>query len=172
MQLSNETLDHTVGGVNLSPGSFRDQLGDEPVLLIFLRFFGCIFCRETTSDLRAMSEEQAEFPKVIFVSEAKQIEVRAFLRRYWPMAHAISDPQGVLYQAFGVGKSVLKNFSPGVFRGARRAREKGNEPGPLDGNVFRLPGAFLVHRGEVIWSHKYKHSGEQPDFSHLPLPES
>ena len=45
MRIDDETLDYVVAGVNLIPGSLRDQLGDEPVLLIFLRFFGCIFCR-------------------------------------------------------------------------------------------------------------------------------
>jgi hypothetical protein len=97
-------------------------------------------------------------------------EVKAFVRRYWPTAATISDPEAVFYRAFGVGKSVLKTFSPGAFRAARRAIDKGNERGPADGNVLRLPGAFLVHKGEVIWSHKYKHSGELPDFAGLPIP--
>ena len=33
-------LDSEVGGVNLSPGTLRAQLGDEPTLLVFLRHFG------------------------------------------------------------------------------------------------------------------------------------
>jgi len=34
------TLDTVVEGVNLRPGSLRDQLGAEPTLLYFLRHFG------------------------------------------------------------------------------------------------------------------------------------
>jgi hypothetical protein len=34
------TLDAEVEGVNLRPGSLRDQLGVEPTLLYFLRHFG------------------------------------------------------------------------------------------------------------------------------------
>ena len=170
--ITQETLDSQVSGVNLMPGSLRDQLGDDPVLLVFLRFFGCVFCRETVSDLRGLSERQPDFPKVIFVSEAKKVEVQAFVRRYWPTAATISDPQGSLYAAFGVGKSVLKSFSPSVFRARRRAIGKGNEQGPPDGNILRMPGAFLMHRDEVIWSHDFRHSGELPDFEHLPVPAS
>ena len=168
MRISEETLDEVVSGVNLIPGSLRDQLGDEPVLLIFLRFFGCVFCRETVSDLRGLSEKKAGFPKVIFVSEAKNIEIQAFVRRYWPSAVTISDTRRELYAAFGVGTSVFKTFSPRVFQASRRALDKGNERGPADGNVFRMPGAFLVHRDEVIWSHDFEHAGELPDFEHLP----
>src|SRR5690606_24023826 len=49
-------LDEAVTGVNLMPGSLRDQLGDVPTLLVFLRHFGCVFCRETLADLRACAE--------------------------------------------------------------------------------------------------------------------
>ena len=170
VNIAQEILDTPVMGTNLMPGSLRDQLGDDPALLIFLRFFGCVFCRETVADLRALSEQQPDFPKVVFVSEAEKIEIQAFVRRYWPTAATISDPQGVFYEAFGVGKSLLKSFAPGVFRARRRALDKGNVAGPPDGNIFRMPGAFLTHRDEVIWSHDFRHSGELPDFAHLPLP--
>jgi hypothetical protein len=33
-------LDAAVDGVNLRPGTFRDQVGAEPTLLYFLRHFG------------------------------------------------------------------------------------------------------------------------------------
>ena len=33
-------LDRQVAGVNLRPGALRDQLGDQPTLLVFLRHFG------------------------------------------------------------------------------------------------------------------------------------
>lgn len=170
MQIADETLDASVTGVNLVPGSFRDQLGDAPVLLVFLRFFGCIFCRETVSDLRDLSEQQPDFPKVIFVSEAAKIEVQAFLRRYWPTAATISDTDRTMYEAFGVGKSLLKTFSPGVFKATRRALEKGHERGAADGNIFRMPGVFLVQDDVILWSHDFRHAGELPDFAHLPIP--
>ena len=125
MPIARETLDARVSGVNLVPGSFADQLGDEPVLLVFLRFFGCIFCRETIADLRTLAEEQPGFPKVLFVSEAAKIEIQAFLRRYWPAAATISDPDARFYDAFGVGKSFVKNFSPRAFASVGRPRAKG-----------------------------------------------
>jgi hypothetical protein len=167
-KLADETLDRPVFGVNLTPGSLRDQLGEAPTLLIFLRFFGCVFCRETVSDLRKLSEERDDFPRVLFISEAAKIEVQAFLRRYWPTASAIADPAGDVYADFGIGKSVLKTFSPRVFVATARALAKGNERGPTDGNVFRMPGAFLIDADEIVWKHDFRHAGEQPDFAQLP----
>jgi peroxiredoxin len=164
MHIEDKTLESPVSGVNLAPGSFADQLSEAPTLLVFLRFFGCIFCRETVSDLRKLSEEREGFPNVLFVSEAGATEARAFVRRYWPNARVIADPKADLYAAFGVGKSILKAFSPGVFSARRRALDKGHEVGALDGNAFRMPGAFLVRGSEIVWSHHFKHSADQPDF--------
>jgi hypothetical protein len=76
----------------------------------------------------------------------------------------VADPQASLYAAFGVRTSIIKAFSPGVFSARRRALDKGHEFSPIDGNAFRMPGAFLVRGGEILWSHKFKHSAEQPDF--------
>lgn len=171
MEIPAETLDRSVVGVNLVPGALRDQLG-EPVLLVFLRFFGCVFCRETVQDLRALSEARDDFPRVLFVSEAGKVEAQAFVRKYWPTAAVIADPKAEVYADFGVGKSVLKAFSPGVVSATRRALGKGVERGPADGSVFRMPGAFLIDRvdgrDEVVWKHDFRHAGELPDFAHLP----
>jgi len=167
MKVESATLESLVNGVNLAPGTFRDQLSEGSTLLVFLRFFGCIFCRETVSDLRQLSEQQEDFPAILFVSEAGTTEARAFVRRYWPEARVISDPDAVLYGAFGVGTSIIKAFSPGVFSARRRAVAKGHEFGSIDGNAFRMPGAFLVRGGEIVWSHKFKHSADQPDFEHV-----
>jgi hypothetical protein len=39
-RIDGATLDAAVEGVNLRPGSLRDQLGVDPTLLYFLRHFG------------------------------------------------------------------------------------------------------------------------------------
>ena len=66
-----DTIDSTiletpVRGVNLQPGTLADQLGQEPVLALFLRHFGCIFCRETIADVRKVSEARPDYPAVLF----------------------------------------------------------------------------------------------------------
>ena len=167
MQIASETLQSPVNGVNLIPGSLGDQLSGGPTLMVFLRFFGCLFCRETVADLRQLSENQQGFPSVLFVSQAGTTEARAFVRRYWPEARVVADPEAVLYAAFGVGRSILKSFAPGVFAARRRATAKGHESGSIDGDAFRMPGAFLVRQSEILWHHDFKHAAEQPDFARV-----
>jgi len=162
-------FDAPVTGVNLVPGSLRDQLAPDGTLLVFLRHFGCIFCRETVADLREVAEKDPEFPKVLFFFEGTPTEGRAFLRRYWPRAHAVADPRKRFYEAFGVERGGLRQtLGPAVWGAARRARAKGLSQGPRAGDVWRMPGVFLVRDGAVVWSHDFRHAGELFDFAAIP----
>ncbi len=75
-------LDRAVQGVNLRPGSLRDQIGREPTLPVFLRHFGS--------------------------------------------------------------------------SGARM------------GDVWRMPGLFLVAEDRLLWSHRFRHAGDHPEFAEIP----
>ena len=168
-RIAAEILDRPVYGVGLMPGSLRDQLADEPTLLIFLRHFGCIFCREIVDDLRVLSEKDPSFPRVLFFSQGSPTEGRVFLNRYWPASRSVSDPDLEFYEAFGVGQaSFLQALGPRVLLSRRRAVAKGHEGGPLDGDIWRMPGAFLVRGDEILWHHDFRHSADQPDFDQIP----
>ncbi len=161
-------LDRPVTGANLMPGRLRDQLHG-PTLLVFLRHFGCIFCREAVGDLRAAVEGDESYPDVIFFAQASPIEARAFLRRYWPTARVVSDPGLSFYDDFGVGRaSLLQSFSPRVFAAQRRAAAKGYENGPRSGDVWRMPAAFVVDGERILWRYEPRHAADHPDFASIP----
>lgn len=164
-----EALQAPVNGVNLMPGTLGDQLGTETHLLIFLRHFGCIFCRETVSELRRTAEADAGFPRILFFFQGSPTEGRAFLRKYWQEACAVADPDKSLYAAFGIGRGGLRQmFGPGVWSAARRARKKGLSQGARSGDVWMMPGVFLVRARHIVWAHEYAHAGDQPDFECIP----
>ncbi|MBW2241490.1 MAG: hypothetical protein JRH01_05845 [Deltaproteobacteria bacterium] len=161
-------LDRVVTGTNLVPGSLRDQLVGR-TLLVFLRHFGCVFCRETLGDLREASEADESFPDVIFFSQASPMESRVFLRRYWPGARAVSDPDEFFYDGFGIERaSKLTIFSPQVFAAKRRAAAKGHQGGERSGDIWRMPAAFVVEGDQILWAYEPKHPGDHPDFQAIP----
>ena len=165
-RIPEEILERPVSGVNLVPGSFVDQLVDDVHLLVFLRHFGCMFCRETLADLRALCEgEEPGFPAPLFFFEGSPLEGKVLLREHWAEARAIADPDAELYEAFGVGRGgLVKMFGPGVWAGRSRAAAKGHTNGARSGDVFRMPGAFLVRGDEVVWAHEYGHAADHPDW--------
>jgi hypothetical protein len=154
--------------MNLSPGRLSDQLNDAPALFVFLRHFGCIFCRETIADIRSISERNSQFPRVIFFFQGGPTEGRAFLRRYWPSAHAIADPEAEFYADFGIKRgSFLQNLGPSVLRAHQRAKAKGHSNGPRSGDIWRMPGVILTQAEEIVWSHAVKHAADQPDLEEI-----
>lgn len=164
-RIPDAVLESPVSGVNLSPGTLRDQLGPDPVLFVFLRHFGCIFCRETIGDLRTRHETDPAFPPVLLFFQGSPIEGKAFLRRDWPDARAVSDPEARFYEAFGVARGgLVEMFRPAVWRAKSAAEAKGHSNGERSGDIWRMPGAFLVQGARVLWHHEYRHAADHPDY--------
>ncbi len=167
-RIPDEALDFVVTGMNLSPGRLRDQLDDATTLFVFLRHFGCMFCREAIADIRAATDQVPDFPRTLFFFQGTPMEGRAFLRRYWPGVRAVADPTGELYDAFGVTRGgLLRNLGPAVWKSRRRAMDKGHTNGPRSGDVWRMPGVMLT-RGDLIhWVHDVQHAADHPDLEEV-----
>ncbi len=170
--IPDELLARFVSGVNLMPGSLRDQLGDAPTLLVFLRHFGCPFCKETIAGLRAASQQSASYPAVLFFYQGSPTEGKAFMRRYWPEARAISDPEASFYEGFGIGRAgILQMFHPGVVPVLLRARAQGLLDEPAErgsGDERRMPGMFIARGAEIVWSYRARHQADHPEFARIP----
>lgn len=156
-----------VRGRNLRPGALADQFGPEPTLLVFLRHLGCVFCRESVRDLRRETDGTPG-RRVVFVHQGTVAEGDAVIGRLWPGAPAVADPEGVLYDAYGVERGgAARLFGPRTVACALRAVARGNMVGVPAGDVRTLPTAFLVDGGRVVWEHRGAHAGDLP---HWPGP--
>lgn len=169
-RIPDAVLARFVRGVSLMPGTLRDQLGDRPTLLVFLRHFGCPFCKETIAGLRAAAEGDASYPAVLFFYQGSPTEGRAFLRRYWPVVRAIADPEASFYEDFGVGRAgIMQMFHPAIVPALLRARAGGFLEGEgSGGDPRRMPGLFLARGAEILWSHRARHQADHPEFARIP----
>ena len=149
--IPDDVLSAPVSGVNLLPGPLRSQLASEDTLLVFLRHFGCTFCRETVSELRACSEADPAYPQVLFFFMGTPREGRAFMRRYWPTARAVVGSRQALLRRL---RRRARQPAPDVRAGgvARQAPRRGGRPRErrarrrhLD-DARRLPRARRAHR--------------------------
>jgi hypothetical protein len=169
-RIPKSSLERGVSGVNLMPGCLRDQIGVRETLLVFLRYFGCIFCREMVADVRAAAEQDAGYPDVLFFFQGSPTEGRAFLRRYWPEARAVADADHAFYEDFGVERGgLLDVLGPRALLATRRAKAKGHEFGERSGDVWRMPGLFLVRDEQVLWQHQFSHQADHPRFAAIPM---
>lgn len=140
-----------------------------PVLLVFLRHFGCVFCREAIHDLSQMRitiEESGN--QLVFVHMSDEDTAVKYFNEYnLNEVNHISDPECRFYASFGLTKGSfvqlmgLKNMT----RGFEASFQKGIFPNhKFIGDGFQMPGVFLIKNGEIEKSFIHKFAGEKPDY--------
>lgn len=149
----------------------------QPVMLVFLRFFGCSFCREAISDIakRRQKIENKGF-RVVFVHMAPDDTIPdKFFKKYklYPVDH-IPDPEKQFYRAFGLGRGTpqqlfglmnwIRGFQASVLEGhGAEAVFEGSDLG--DG--FQMPGVFVLYKGEILRSYIHQYAHDRPDYEEI-----
>lgn len=151
--------------------SVWDVSMNQPVLIVFLRHFGCTFCREALSDL---SKKHKEFKDrnvhlVLVHMSDKETADRYFKKYKLKDFVAISDPECHYYNVFGLTKGTMNQlFGLRVWmRGVEAGVMNGHGIGPMLGDGFQMPGVFLVQSGEVRDKFVHKFASDRPDYKQL-----
>lgn len=163
-------LAEPVEGVNLLGPTLGDNLSGQPTLMVFLRHFGCIFCREMVADIREVAEADPAYPRVLFFYMAEPNEGEPFFAKHWPGAHAIADKPKRFYTAFDVGRGgVVEMFGPESWLCGAKAAMKGHTiGGTKGGDAWTLPTLLLVEGGRhITWAYHGKNASDHPDFARI-----
>ena len=162
-------LDSPVFGINLRSDTLRGNVCPEGTLLVFLRHFGCVFCREMVADLRQHAATEGAVGRILFFYQGTIPEGRTFFAEHWSSARAIADQPLKFYQGFGIPKASLgEMLTPAVWRRGMRSYARGHRPGRIQGSVRQMPGLMWVRGGRILWRHDFEHSGDNPDVSQIP----
>ena len=142
-----------------------------PVLLVFLRHFGCQFCREAMDDL---SKRRAKLERsgldLVFVHMAENDVADDYFRKFnLAGVRHISDPTCRFYAAFGLVKGTFTQLF-GLqtwIRGFTYQAKYGADVGKQLGDNFQMPGAFVIQDGEIKESYVHKTASDRPDYDKL-----
>lgn len=158
---------------------FEDQFGTQlstiteyrPTLLVFIRHFGCTFCREAMEDIRRNREQiKSEGTRICIVHMCSSERSDEFFSKYdLADISRVSDPDKALYKSFGLSrgsfnqifgwKSWLRGFFAGVV--------KGHGIGRQEGDGWQMPGAFLIYKDEIVQSFRHQTVSDRPDYASL-----
>lgn len=151
--------------------SVFDMSMENPVLLVFLRHFGCTFCREALADL---SKKQNEFAKqqvqLVLVHMSDESTASNYFEKYQLKEfEAISDPECRYYEKFGLGKGTMNQlFGLRVWlRGFEAGVINAHGIGPMMGDGFQMPGVFLIHNGKIREKFIHQFASDRPDYGQL-----
>lgn len=153
------------------------QLSEKrPLMLVFLRHFGCTFCRETLRTLARKKEIiEAMGTRIALVHMMPEEKAALEVKKYGlEEVYRISDPACKLYDQFALEKgSFTQLFGLKVLlRGFKAGLIDRNFIGGVKGDPAQLPGVFLLYQGDVVKSYKHYTAADTPDYLYLANCES
>lgn len=162
-------LDLILSQMQTNTGKTLNVFTDEnPVMLVFLRHFGCTFCREALNDISAQKEEiQANGTKIIFVHMTENNIADEYFEKFnlKGIPH-ISDKACKYYHRFGLFKGKFNQlFGLRTWVRGFSARQHGH--GGVNkalGDDFQMPGIFIIHKDEVKDQYIHKYASDRPDY--------
>jgi peroxiredoxin len=159
------TLDSLEGPVQLSA-----RWGEQPLVIAFMRHFGCAFCREHLIQLgRAYEGLRNAGGEVIAIFQYRAEPSASFCRSRGVPFECFGDPTRAGYRAVGLERGERKEYMGlKIYRHWIRAAKVGAYVGKPVGDIAQRPGTFVVDRGgEVVLAHYNRSSPDNPTIAAL-----
>lgn len=159
----------------LSSGVTLAKASEErPLVLVFLRHFGCTFTRQILRGLQELEQQAKQNNATLVLIHMLQSGEEIDYLGHNSDIPRIADPRCELYRSFGLGKGgFIELFGPRVWWRGAIAVFKGCGVGHLAGDGLQMPGVFVFHDGKIISSQPAHSSSDLPNlgalFNRTPL---
>ncbi len=145
---------------------------ERQVLLVFVRHFGCTFCRETVSEIAKIDDAIAgrNFNLVYVHMSDSEYGNQFFSQYYKHPVHHISDPAKILYRSLNLKRGTfLQLFGPSTWiRGIYAGLFKGHGIGETEGDSLQLGGIFILSQGQIVFEQKSQSASQLFQLKTLP----
>ncbi len=148
--------------------SLYDLAKESPQLVVLLRHSGCTFCRESLADLASQLDEiRATGCGIVLVHLEADAEIKPYLAfSGLEELPRISDPECRLYRQFGLDLGRFRELlGPYVwYRGFIAGIWNGHGAGRSRGNLFQMPGTFVIYAGRILQGFKHTTAADRPNY--------
>lgn len=166
-----EAMERLLASTSTESGTTLLALAEtSPVLLVFLRHFGCSFCRQAIGQVGELRPQlDARCVQTVFVHLGTSAIAQAHFSYYGlPEVERIHDPQAALYghPAFGLGRTNVFShfFRPKVVAGWLKGALFTHGIGKIQGDGEQMPGVFLLRGPQIVRRFVHKTIADQPDY--------
>lgn len=117
---------------------------ERTAVLVFVRHFGCLFCREQIAALRPLQEPiRVLGAELVLIGHGTVAQARAFRDEAHPIP-LFTDPTRQAYCAVGMRRSWRSVLTAGVLKRSLRARQRGFHQSSVAGDPFQQGGVVIV----------------------------
>ncbi|NYF52648.1 redoxin domain-containing protein [Tunturiibacter gelidoferens] len=159
---------HTESGASL-----LELVEASPVLLIFLRHFGCSFCRQAISDVAEIRGELAQRGvRPVFVHLGTPERAKPFFDYYGiGDVERISDQEAKIYQnpVFQLSRinPWLTLLQPSVWAGWLKGTIFKHGIGTIKEDGEQMQGLFFLKGPKIVRQFRYRTIADEPDYLKL-----
>jgi peroxiredoxin len=144
-----------------------------PVLLVFLRHFGCSFCRQAISDVAELRGElDRRGVRPVFVHLGTPERAKPFFDYYGiGDVERISDPEAAIYHRpeFQLSRvhPFLSLLLPKVWVGWLKGAIFRHGIGMIKEDGHQMPGIFFLKGSQIVRQFRYRTIADEPDYLKL-----
>jgi hypothetical protein len=149
------------------PVQLAEQWADHPAVIVWLRHFGCVFCREQVAEIRAKRDDiEALGGGIAFVGNGTARAAAWFQKRFAPDSTVLTDPDLVSYRAIGARSGLLSTLGPGAWSAGIRAFRTGARQSTTKGHPYQQGGLVVMAPGnKVLYAHISATAGDHAPVS-------
>jgi len=163
-----------LAGIHTESGSSVLALAEaSPVLLVFLRHFGCSFCRKAISDVAELrGEMQARGVRPVFVHLGTPEIAKAHFDYYEiGDVERVCDPEAAVYRhplfALRRVNPWWHLVNPVVWWGWLKGAIFRHGIGRIEGDGHQMPGIFFLKDAKIVSRFRYRTIADEPDYVKL-----
>jgi len=148
---------------------------ERATLVVFLRHFNCIYCRESLAELdrlRPAIEAHGAGIAVVHMGSDEQAESLLSLFNLNDIER-FSDPERRLYTAFGLERTTIgRLLAPASWMGMIRSGIRnqflpGKKLEGIVGDMLQMPGVFLINEGRIVGDFRPDRADKRPEYLEL-----
>ena len=122
---------------------FSTLYAEGPTMIVFVRHFGCIFCRERIRDLTACMEQLKENGyDAVVIGNGTPLMAQAFSEELKVTVPMYTDPERTTYELAGMKRAL--GLTPGSLRDVLRSLRSGARQGAVAGDLWQQGGVMTV----------------------------
>jgi peroxiredoxin len=142
---------------------------EKPAVAIWLRHYGCIFCREEAAEVNKIKPLlDKKGVDLVCIGNGPVRYAQGFLDETKFVGKLYTDPELSSYKALDWKKETMLGalFSFSMWKKAWSAYRKGFRQTQTQGEAGQLGGVLIAHGDKVLYKHKEQYAGD-----HAPLNE-
>ena len=135
---------------------------ERPAVLVFIRHFGCIHCRDHVAELLAARPDvERAGAAVVLIGNGSPSFIAGFREQTKWTGAIYTDPSLAAYRAAELVRSVGATLDPRSLGKAARALFRGQRQGRQQGDQWQQGGVLVVDTaGTVRWHHASSRPGD------------